>query len=321
MRIVFFGIEELGETCLKALLGAGYDVAGLVTLPAEPLSKPHPLRRIFGASSLYPIERIARSHRIPVMAPPRLKDSQFLRSFQKLKPDLIVVACFDKILPPELLEIPRLGGINVHPSLLPRHRGPAPVARTLLSGDQQTGISIHVLDAGVDTGDLLVQRHLAIKKDETAGSLSHRLAVLAPIALLETLTMLWEGRLKPQPQRGNGTHAPFLTRQEVHLDWRASVEDLARMVRACNPYPGAFTIAQDQATAVLEAMAIHDASPREVEPGTILSADPHGVVIQAGDGTLWCQKFRRAGRIGSPAHLSELFRSGEVLPSGDWSSL
>lgn len=319
MQIVLFGVEELGESCLKALLGSGYDVRGLVTLLPAARAKPGLLQRWMSAPPHTPIEGIAKAHQIPVLAPVQLRDPEFLRAFARLKPDLIIVACFDKILPPELLEIPRLGGINVHPSLLPRHRGPAPVGRTLLAGDSETGVSVHVMDAGIDAGDLLVQHRHLVLPDDCAGSLRHRLAVAAPIALLETLKKLWDGSLEPQPQQGQATQAPFITREEAHLDWRAPVAQILRTIRACSPYPGAFTLVRNEALKILDAFEIPQAQIDEA-PGTILALGPQGVVIQAGDGALACRKLRHGGKILSPERAAQLFTLGESLESGDWSA-
>lgn len=320
MQIVLFGIEELGESCLKALLGSGYDVRGLVTLPpAASKAKPGRLRKWLGTPPCTPIEGIAKAHRIPILTPARLREPEFLRAFARLKPDLVIVACFDKILPPELLELPRLGGINVHPSLLPRHRGPAPVGRTLLAGDSETGISVHVMDAGIDTGELLVQHRHLVLPDDCAGSLSHRLAVAAPIALLETLKKLWEGSLQPSLQQGQVTQAPFITRQEAHLDWRAPVAQLLRTIRACCPHPSAFTLLGNEPVAILDALEIPQSQIDEA-PGTILAVGPQGVVIQAGDGALACRKLRLGGRVLSPERVALLFAVGETVVSGDWSA-
>lgn len=320
MRIVLFGADTLGESCLQALLSRGYDVQGLVTLPsAAPKAKASLLPSWLSPPSTR-IEAIARARRIPTLAPRRLRDPEFMGAFARWKPDLIIVACFDKILPPELLEIPRLGGINVHPSLLPRHRGPAPVARTLLAGDTETGITVHVMEAGIDTGDILVQHSHPVRPDDCAGSLIHSLAIAAPVALLETLQKLWAGDLRPRPQQGQVTHAPFITREEAHLDWRAPISQLERTIRSCSPYPGAFTFVGPQPIIILEAIAVAQDRIDEV-PGTVLASDPLGIVIQAGDGALACKKLRLGSKPLSLEQAATHFRTGDTLECGDWSLL
>lgn len=315
MRIALFGADELGVRCLEGLLDAGRRVVGVVTLPgAEPPSGL--LERLMNRPAPAPLEVLARRHRLPILQPARLREESFIEALRGWQPDLLVVSCFDKILPAEVLALAPQGGLNVHPSLLPRHRGPAPVARALLAGDAETGLTVHAMDLTVDTGDIWVQRPFAIAPDDTAGTLSHRLALAAPGVLNEALDALAAGSRAPLSQAGEPLHAPFVSRHEAHLDWRAPVADLLRVIRACSPYPGAFLVIRKEIVGILEARAEQGAAEK---PGRVLAVDEQGLLIQAGDGALRCGKLRRGGVMVDPRLFRHLAEPGEALIGGSWS--
>lgn len=314
MRIAFFGVEDLGVHCLSALLRAGYPVVGVVTLPGAtpvPLSW---LGRLRGQPGT--VEAIARSRHLPVAMPTKLKDPAFRDILAAWRPDLLIVACFDKILPADMLASVPMGGLNVHPSLLPRWRGPAPVARALLAGDRVTGVTVHVMEAGIDTGDWLVQREVAIEPDETTGQLVRRLAELAPDVLLPAVRGLEAGSLVPTKQVGEVVQAPFISWEEACLDWSVSASRIERVVRACSPYPGAFLLLGEQVVAILKAEVV----PGETgaTPGRILRVAPGQLVIQTGDGALLCRSLRKGGQELPARAWPETFPVGHVLPTGDW---
>lgn len=318
MRIIFFGAEAMAERCLDALLKAGHDVLGVVTIQRV-ASSASGLQRLF--ARLWPpgLEGIARRHRIPVVRPTRLRDPDFLAWLEGRKPDLLVVSIYDRILPPEVLALAPLGGLNLHPSLLPRWRGPSPVARAILSGETETGLTFHLMDESVDTGPILAQRRIPIMPDDTLLTLFERMACTAPEVLVEAIAGHAAGTLRPLPQEGPVTLAPRITFEEGHLDWTAPVDRLLRMIRACHPQPGAFGIVKGQVTAILEAKA-RPGEPGAV-PGQVLAAGLEGVVVQAGDGALCCRMLRQQGELIPPHRYASLFEVGDVLPSGDWSRL
>lgn len=314
MRIVLFGADELGEHCLRGLFDAGHAVVGVVTLPA--LEPPGGLlERLIQRTAVPPVEALARQRKLPLLQPRKLRDPAFLSALAAWQPDLLVVACFDKILPPEVLRLAPLGGINVHPSLLPRHRGPAPVARALLADDPLTGITVHAMEATVDTGGVLLQRSFAITPDDTAGTLSHRLALAAPGLLVEALEGFTAGSLVPVPQEGEVLQAPFVAREEAHLDWRAPVAQLQRVIRACAPFPGAFLVIRKEIVVVL---AAHPEQGAAEKPGRVLTVDDEGLLIQAGDGALRCTQLRRGGVALEPRAVRSLLEPGEALQGGNW---
>ncbi|MNX78104.1 Methionyl-tRNA formyltransferase [compost metagenome] len=313
MRILFFGVDVMGEACLSALLSAGYQVAGVVTLAPPKRSF---LQRLFGRKTPPSVAEIAKHHRLPVLTPKTLRDPAVTRRLEALSPDLLVVASFDKVLPPEVLDIAAYGGINVHPSLLPRHRGPAPVSRAIWAGDEETGLTVHLLEETVDTGPILLQHQHPIQPDDNAQRLIRRLAKAAPAVLLEALAGLQEGSLYPRAQSGEVTPAPFFSLREGQLDWRADNAQLLQTIRACSPYPGAFMIARGERLAVLEASA--EEGRQGASPGTVLSVNASGILVQTREGAIRCRKLRRGDRLVPPAQFGKWAADGDRLKSGNW---
>lgn len=316
MRIIYFGAEVIAERCLAALLQAGHDVVGVVTLPAAPSS---PVQRLLQRLRPSGLEALARRHRLPLVRPAKLRAPDFLEWLERQRPDLLVVSIYDKILPPEVLAMARLGGMNLHPSLLPRWRGPAPVARAILSGESETGFTLHMMDEGVDTGPILSLHRIPLQPEDTLLDVFDRMADAAPAAMLGAIAGLGAGTLHAVKQEGVVTGAPRITFAEGHLDWRAPAEHLLRMIRACHPQPGAFAFAGDTVTAILEADPV-PGRPGAV-PGQVLEAGPRGVVIQAGDGALRCRKLRQQGQLVPTKDYGRIFKEGEAVPSGDWSQI
>ncbi len=216
-------------------LAAAYPVVGVVTQPDKPAGrgrKPTPP----------PVKQAAQALGIPVMQPRRLRNPEAFEQLQAWQPDLIVVAAYGQILRPNVLALPRYGCINVHASLLPRWRGASPIQHAILHGDKETGITIMLMDEGMDTGPILRQEALPIAPDETAASLSEKLSALGARVLLETLPGYLSGEIQPRPQPEEGvTYAPLLKKADGRLDFSEPAEALARKVRAFNPWPGAFT--------------------------------------------------------------------------------
>lgn len=232
-RVVFMGSPDFALPTLRALAQA-YTVSGVVTQPDRASGRGRELKPP-------PVKSLAVQLGIPVIQPPKLNQPEVIAQLREWAPDLIVVAAFGQILKKEILELPRFGCINVHASLLPRWRGAAPVQAALLAGDEETGVTIMQMDAGLDTGPMLAKRPLRIKPDDTAASVSQALSTLGADLLLETLPAYLAGALQPIPQPAEGaTYAPMLKKEDGRLDFTAHVNDLERKVRAFNPWPGAF---------------------------------------------------------------------------------
>jgi len=240
------GSPDFAVPVLDAL-AAKFQVVGIVTQPDRPAGRGQVLRAP-------PVKEAALRLGLPLIQPEKLRQPEAMTSLQAWKPDLIVVAAFGQILRPAVLDLPPLGCINVHASLLPRWRGAAPIQAAILAGDARTGITIMKMDPGVDTGPILSQRAIPITPQETGGSLFTRLATLGAELLMETLPAYLDGKLLPQPQPAEGaTYAPMLTKEDARLDASQPAAALERRVRAFHPHPGAWIDWQDAALKILHA--------------------------------------------------------------------
>jgi methionyl-tRNA formyltransferase len=241
MRVVFIGTGAIGVPALRMLLETReHELIGVVTQPDKPVGR---------KQTVTPpaIKAAAADFGIPILQPERIKREEAVAEIRGLAPELIVVMAYGQILPRAVLEIPKLGCLNLHASLLPRWRGAAPIQAAIAAGDRESGITAMYMDEGLDTGDILWQRKIAIAPDETGGSLHDRLAQLAPKALAEALTLLEEGRAQRIEQdETHATYAPKLEREDGRIDWSEPAEVIERKIRAFNPWPGAFTTICEQ---------------------------------------------------------------------------
>lgn len=232
-NIVFMGSPEFALPSLRALAGA-YRVAGVVTQPDRASGRGRELKPP-------PVKTLALELGIPVIQPEKLRAPEAMETLRAWSPEVIVVAAFGQILKPEALELPRYGCLNVHASLLPRWRGAAPIQAAILHGDEETGVAIMKMDAGLDTGAVLAKKAMRIPPDGTAGSLTDALSHLGADLLIETLPRWIAGEIKPEPQDDSlSTYAPALKKENGRLDFTRDVNELERQVRALNPWPGAF---------------------------------------------------------------------------------
>jgi methionyl-tRNA formyltransferase len=285
VRIVFAGTPAFAEQALAALLDAGHDVPLVLTQPDRPAGRG--MRSMQSA-----VKQLAVSRGIPVDQPVNLRESASAEVIRSAHPDAMVVAAYGMILPGALLEIPPLGALNIHASLLPRWRGAAPIQRALLAGDRETGISIMRMDRGLDTGPVLARRAVVIADDETAGTLHDKLAPLGAQMIVAVLRELASGRAVLVPQAAEGvTYAPKIGKHEAQIDWHRSSADLDRLVRAFDPAPGASTSLAGTALKVWRARPAHG----EGDPGEVLRADALGVLVACGAGALEMNELQRAG--------------------------
>jgi len=279
-RIVFMGSPAFAIPSLAAL-AREYSVVGVVTQPDRPAGRGRLL-------TSPPVKLLAEEIGISLIQPRRLREVEVMEQLHAWRPDLIVVAAFGQILRQPVLELPPLGCINVHASLLPRWRGAAPVQAAILHGDEQTGITIMKMDAGIDTGPTLSQRSLSIYADDTAGSLGERLAALGAQLLLDTLPDYLNGVIQPNAQDDAlATYAPMLAKADGLLDLNRPAEALSRQVRAYNPWPGAFIHYQDEIFKVHHASA---SAPGEPLPGELQAGQRTRLAglpaVMCGDGNL-----------------------------------
>ncbi len=299
-RLAFFGSAMFGVPILAALRDAGHAVAAVYTQPPRPAGRGHELKRP-------PVQIYAESHGLPVRTPETLRDPDQQRRFAELELDVAVVAAYGLILPEPILTTPRLGCLNVHASLLPRWRGAAPIERAILAGDSETGITIMQMDAGLDTGPVLLTARVPITSETTARDLHDGLADIGARLLVQAVAGVMAGRLTPKPQPNDGvTYAAKLARQEGRLEWRSSAVHLERTVRALNPQPGVWFERGGERIKVLQADVVERAGP----PGSIL--DKH-LTVACGEAALRLTLLQRAGRRPTPA---EPFLRGFPLPPG-----
>jgi methionyl-tRNA formyltransferase len=273
---------------LQVLLARPDPVVGVVCQPDRPRGR--------GLAVLAPpVKQLALARGVPVLQPERIRDPAFTGALRALAPDLIVVAAYGRILPRALLDLPPHGCINVHASLLPRHRGAAPIAWAILAGDAVTGITIMAMAEEMDAGDVLLARETPIAPDETGGFLTERLARLGADAIGAAIDGLQAGTLRPQAQPAAGvTFAPRIDRAQCRLDWTRTADELARQVRALAPAPSAFTTLAGRLLKVHRAAV--DADPARGAPGTITHAGADGLVIAAGSGALRVLEVQGEGR-------------------------
>jgi methionyl-tRNA formyltransferase len=286
LRVVFAGTPEFAVPCLDALLAAGVDCVAVYTQPDRPAGRGRQLQP-------GPVKQRALDAGVPVEQPESLKDESVRAHLAAYAPDLLVVVAYGLILPRAVLAVPRLGCWNVHGSLLPRWRGAAPIQRAILAGDAQTGVDLMQMEAGLDTGPVLLQRSTPIAPDDTSATLHDRLAVLGAEVLREGLARLQRGEpLPPTPQPAEGvTYAHKLDKSEALLDWNEAALVLDRKIRAFNPWPVA------EAMIAGERVRIHAAEPVDAqgEPGTPVRASRSRLAIACGDGALAILKLQRAG--------------------------
>ncbi len=296
MRIVFFGTPEFAVPALARLYADGHEIAGVYCQPDRPAGRS-------GQPSPPPVKRWAVAHGLPVFQPRSLRREPVQAELRALTPEALVLVAYGLLLPQAVLDVAPHGGLNLHPSLLPRHRGPAPVVGALLAGDTETGVSIMLMDAGMDTGPVLAQERTPIGPDENAAELSDRLAHQGAALMAATLPR-WAARaITPTPQDGAlATTTRLMTKEDGVLDWSQPAVALARQVRAYHPWPGTATRWQGRTLKVLAAsVAAGDGAP----PGTVVAHDG-GAAVATGDGLLVLRTVHAEGR--KPAEVADFLR-------------
>jgi methionyl-tRNA formyltransferase len=274
---------------LEALLSAGYSVVGVLTQPDRPKGRG---RQIAAG----PVKAAALAHGIPISQPLSLKEEAGRAELAAWRPDVLVVVAYGLILPPMALSIPRLGCINIHASLLPRWRGAAPIQRSILAGDATTGVTIMLMNAGLDTGPMLLRTEVLIDAQDTGGSLHDRLAVLGGSALIEALVGHAAGTLHATPQPAEGvTYAAKLEKAEALIDWKREAVEIERQVRAFNPWPVAETRLDGEQLRVFEAI-VEEGRGSADNTGMIVAVRDDAIVVQCGRGQLALRQLQRPGR-------------------------
>ena len=304
MRIAFAGTPDFSVPALEALVRAGYEMVGVLTQPDRPKGR----GRQIAAS---PVKTAALAHGLAVSQPQTLKDEASRAELASWRPDVLVVVAYGLILPRAALDIPRLGCLNIHASLLPRWRGAAPIQRSILAGDATTGVTIMLMDVGLDTGPMLLRKETAIEPGDTGGSLHDRLSIKGASAILEAIQGLAAGTLQPVPQPSEGvTYAAKIDKAEALIDWKRSAVEIERQVRAFNPWPVAETRLDGEQLRIFAASAA-DSHQIDAEPGMIVAVQDDGLWVQCGQGLLALQQLQRPGRRAVPA--ADFARGGAQL--------
>jgi methionyl-tRNA formyltransferase len=278
LKIIFAGTPAFAVVALEALLHSSHQVIAVYTQPDKPAGRGLKL-------TPSPVKELALKHNLSIYQPASLKDESGQALLAGLGADVMVVAAYGLLLPAAILNAPRLGCVNIHPSLLPRWRGAAPIQRTIYAGDSKTGVTIMQMDAGLDTGPILLQREYPLAPDDTSQTLHDKLAVVGAEALIETLDLLAQDKIKPIPQDNTlATYAQKISKEEALLDWTRPAVRLEHEVRAFNPWPVAYTTWGGQNLRVWMAKALQEV--HNLEARTIVRASREGIDIAAGEGIL-----------------------------------
>src|SRR5512136_1808091 len=311
MRVVFMGTPEFAVPALDALVHGVHQIVGVFVQPDEPAGRGR------GVVSP-PVKKLALRHRLTVHQPPSLRGSCELERLASLKPDVVVIAAYGKILPESFLRVPPHGCLNIHASLLPRHRGPSPIAAAILAGDEVTGVTIMVVTKKMDTGPILAQRQIPILPDDTTGTLAQKMSGLGADLLMETLPQWLGGKLTPQPQdNGKATYCKMIAKEDGLIDWHRPAIELWRKVRAFQPWPGGYTTWQGRTVKIIESVPLSG----EGTPGRVAAiGNEHGaaVGVQTGEGVLGLIQVQLEGkRVMSAAEFVRGQRDfiGAQLPS------
>lgn len=287
LRIIFAGTPDFAATALTALVSSKHEVVAVYTQPDRPAGRGRKLH----AS---PVKEVALKHDIAVLQPENLKDSAAQEALRAFNADVMVVAAYGLLLPQAVLDIPRLGCLNIHASLLPRWRGAAPIQRAIAAGDKESGITIMQMNAGLDTGDILQLTACPITDKDSGGDLHDRLAEIGAKAILETLDILESDKLTATTQDDSlATYAHKLDKKEAIINWQNSATDIERLIRAFNPWPVAFSYLHDKTLRIWQAEALPENS--NLAAGTVIHCDKKGIDISCGEGTLRILKLQPSG--------------------------
>lgn len=303
-RILFMGTPQFAVPALEGLVRSGYPLIGVVTQPDRPQGRGRGL-------APPPVKVAARALGLTVLQPERVRTPDFLDTFRQLAPDCVVVAAFGQILPAEIIRGPREGCINIHPSLLPKYRGAAPINWALIRGEQQTGVTIMRMDEGVDSGPILLQEETSIGPAETFGMLHDRLAILGAELLVIALAMLQAGTLQPKPQDDRlATSAPRLRREDGLIPWRSDCRKIVSLIRGLSPTPGAYTRFSGRQLKIF--MAEAETGTVTEPPGTLAGETASGLRVAAANGYVLLQEIQLEGR--KRMAFSEFLRGVRVAP-------
>lgn len=299
MRIVFMGTPDFSVPALKALVEAGHEVAAVVTQPDKPRGRGKEMQPT-------PVKLQAAEYKIPVYQPAKVREESFIKVLRELAADVFVVIAFGQLLPKAVLDLPRIGCVNIHASLLPKYRGAAPIQWCVINGEKETGITTMMMDAGLDTGDMLEKLVVPLEEKETGGSLYRKLSLAGGELILSTLRKLEDGTEVRTPQTEEGTcYARMLTKSLGDIDWEQDAPSIERLIRGLNPWPSAYTGWNGRTLKIWAAEALGDeweesapgsSSLKQASCGTVAGCGPHSLVVKTGRGFLSVKELQIEGK-------------------------
>lgn len=288
MKVVFMGTPDFAVGTLEAIIEAGHEVLLVVTQPDKPKGRS-------GALQFPPVKECAVAHGIEVFQPTKIRLEENVEFLRKYDADIFVVAAFGQILPKSILDMPKYGCINVHASLLPKYRGAAPIQWAVINGDPVTGVTIQQMDIGVDTGDIIVTKELAIADDETGGGLFDKLAVVGAEACLEAMEQIANGTATRTPQNHEeATHVSMISKEFGNIDWKKSAVEIERLIRGLNPWPSAYTKLDGKTFKIWKASVIEENTSEQ--PGHICKITKDSLAVQTGEGVLSLVEVQLEGK-------------------------
>ncbi len=298
MKVIYMGTPDFAVGPLEAIVKAGHEVVVAVTQPDKPKGRSKELKPC-------PVKECALAHGIPVFQPERMKRPEAIEALKAYPADIAVVAAFGQILPPEVLNFPKYGCINIHASLLPKYRGAAPIQRAVLEGEKESGVTIMQMEEGLDTGDILIQERLSLAADETAGSLFDKLAGLGARMIPGALEAIEKGNVHPVKQEeALSTYAKMLKKEEGCIEWSKSAEEIERLVRGMDPWPSAYTHFNGKTLKIWKAGVLsgdqaeagNKAGKASPKAGELVGLLPEGPVVACGEGSLLIRELQLEGK-------------------------
>ena len=301
MRLIFMGTPQFAVEPLRALAAAGHDIAGVVTRTDKPTGRGRTV-------TAPPVKVAAQELGLTIFQPKRARDPEFIEILRTLTPEVIIVAAYGQLLPKEILTLPKFGCVNIHASLLPAYRGAAPINWAIIRGEQETGITIMLMDEGMDTGAILLQESIPVGPEDTAGALKEKLASMGAKLIITAVPLLGSGKLIPVPQDGmKATMAPLLKKGDGLIDWHLSAQEIHNRVRGLSPWPGAFSFLDNNMVKII-ATGVLDGTG---EPGSLYERDKNTLVAGTGSGLLRILSIQPEGK--KPMTAGEFMRGHRGL--------
>ncbi len=299
MRLIYMGTPDFAVETLREIVKDGHEVLAVVTQPDRPKGRGKTLK-------FSPVKEAALELGLTVYQYENVKNPQFMELLKRLAPDVMVVVAFGQLLSREILDVPTYGCLNVHASLLPKYRGAAPIQWAILRGEKETGVTVMKMDEGLDTGDMLGERRLALEPEETAGSLFEKLSVLGAELLVETLRKIPQGKIhgEPQPKDSPTPYASTIQKSMGNIDWTKEAAQIQRLTRGLDPWPGTFTRLNGKTLKILKARVKSPEAGKEFPeavPGQVAGTDKTGIYVTCGQGCLYIERLQLEGKKGMAA--------------------